>query len=131
MATRPDLVGYRLATPIIERMRRIMMHGLSIQRTIALLMTICLVSLPLAQTAQATIITTGEAIEWSDRNQHIERINEVLAREAVQKVLVNFGVDPRDATTWVGLASAGQLSQASPRPSESPSNWPALASSRS
>ena len=85
------------------------MHGLSIQRTTALLMTICLVSLPLAQTAQATIITTGEAIEWSDRNQHIERINEVLAREAVQDVLVNLGVDPRDATARVESLTAEEL----------------------
>lgn len=109
MATRPDLVGYGLITLILELMRRTMMQGLSIQRTIAILMSICLVSLPLAQTAQATIITTGEAIELSDRNQHIERINEVLAREAVQDVLVKLGVDPRDASARVESLTAEEL----------------------
>jgi hypothetical protein len=60
------------------------MTGISIQRTIALLLTICLVSLPMAQSAQAAIITTDQAIELSDRTSQIARINEALARESVQ-----------------------------------------------
>jgi hypothetical protein len=85
------------------------MHGISIQRTISLLLTLCLVSLPMAQTAQAAIITTSEAIEFSDRSQQIERINEVLARETVQNVLVKFGVDPQDASARVESLTAAEL----------------------
>ena len=59
------------------------MTGISIQRTIALLLTICLVSLPMAQSAQAAIITTDQAIELSDRTQQIARINDVLARSSI------------------------------------------------
>ena len=85
------------------------MHGISIQRMISLLVTLCLVSLPMAQTAQAAIITTSEAIKFSDRNQQIERINEVLARETVQDVLVKFGVDPQDASARVESLTAAEL----------------------
>jgi len=85
------------------------MHGTSIQRMIALLMTICLVSLPIAQTAQAAIITTDRAIELSDRTQQIDRINEMLARDSVQGVLVKFGVDPADASARVESLTAAEL----------------------
>jgi hypothetical protein len=85
------------------------MPGISIQRTIALLMTICLVTLPIAQSAQAAIITTDTAIELSDRAQHIDRINEMLARESVQSVLVKFGVNPVDASARVDSLTAEEL----------------------
>jgi hypothetical protein len=75
----------------------------------ALLLTICLVSLPMVQTAHAVIIPTDKAIELSDRTQQIERINEVLARETVQDVLVKLGVDPRDASARVASLTAAEL----------------------
>jgi hypothetical protein len=85
------------------------MTGISIQRTIALLLTICLVSLPMAQSAQAAIITTDQAIELSDRTSQIARINEALARESVQEVLVTLGVDPVDASARVDSLTAEEL----------------------
>jgi Na+-transporting NADH:ubiquinone oxidoreductase subunit NqrC len=85
------------------------MMPLPIQRTMALLLTICLVSLPMVQTAHAVIIPTDKAIELSDRTQQIERINEVLARETVQDVLVKLGVDPRDASARVASLTAAEL----------------------
>ena len=85
------------------------MTGMTIQRTIALLMTICLVSLPMAQSAQAAIITTDQAIELSDRTEQIARINEALARESVQKVLVTLGVDPVHASARVESLTAEEL----------------------
>jgi hypothetical protein len=86
-----------------------LMTGISIQRTIALLLTICLVSLPMAQSAQAAIITTDQAIELSDRTSQIARINEALARESVQEVLVTLGVDPVDASARVDSLTAEEL----------------------
>jgi hypothetical protein len=85
------------------------MTGISIQRTIALLLTICLVSLPMAQSAQAAIITTDQAIELSDRTSQIARINEALARESVQEVLVTLGVDPVDASARVDSLTTEEL----------------------
>ena len=81
----------------------------SIQRTVALLMTICLVTLPVTQTAQAGIIPTATAIEISDRSQQIDRVNEMLARESVQGVMIKLGVDPADASARVQTLTAEEL----------------------
>ena len=81
----------------------------SIQRTVALLMTICLVTLPVTQTAQAGIISTETAIEISDRSQQIDRVNEMLARESVQGVMIKLGVDPVDASARVQTLTAEEL----------------------
>ena len=82
------------------------MTGITFQRTIALLMTLCLVSLPMAQ---AAIITTDQAIELSDRTQQIARINEALTRESVREVFVTLGVDPVDASARVESLTAEEL----------------------
>ena len=81
----------------------------SIQRTVALLITICLVTLPVTQTAQAGIIPTETAIEISDRSQQIDRVNEMLARESVQGVMIKLGVDPADASARVQTLTAEEL----------------------
>ena len=81
----------------------------SIQRTVALLMTICLVTLPVTQTAQAGIIPTETAIEISDRSQQIDRVNEMLARESVQSVMIKLGVAPADASARVQTLTAEEL----------------------
>ena len=85
------------------------MISLSIQRTVALLMTICFVVLPVTQTAQAGIISTETAIEISDRSQQIDRVNEMLARESVQGVMIKLGVDPTDASARVQTLTAEEL----------------------
>ena len=81
----------------------------SIQRTVALLMTICLVTLPVTQTALAGIIPTETAIEISARSQQIDRVNEMLARESVQGVMIKLGVDPVDASARVQTLTAEEL----------------------
>ena len=81
----------------------------SIQRTVALLITICLVTLPVTQTAQAGIIPTETAIEISDRSQQIDRVNVMLARESVQGVMIKLGVDPADASARVQTLTAEEL----------------------
>lgn len=81
----------------------------SAQRTIFLMLTICLVSLPLAPAAQAAIISTDTAIEMSERDLQIDRINQVLARESVRDLLVKFGVEPQDAVARVESLTADEL----------------------
>ena len=71
------------------------------RRVCTIFVATCLVLLPVLQTANAAIIQTETAIEITERHQQIERINEVLARETVQEVMVDLGVDPADASARV------------------------------
>jgi hypothetical protein len=61
------------------------------------------------QSAHAAIISTDAAIDYTDRQQQIERINTALARESVQQVLVELGVAPEDASARVQLLSDAEL----------------------
>lgn len=81
----------------------------SFQRSVALLIAISFAVLPVAKTAQAGIITTDTAIEISDRRQQVDRVNELLARQSVQNVMVRLGVDPADASARVQSLTAEEL----------------------
>jgi len=85
------------------------MNGSLIQRSVALLLAICLVTLPVVQTAQAAIIGTETAIELSDRGQQIDRINNMLSRDSVQNLMVKLGVDPADASVRVQSLTSDEL----------------------
>jgi hypothetical protein len=85
------------------------MNGSSIQRSIALLLTICLVTLPITQMAEAAIIGTETAIELEDRKQQIDRINDMLARESVQNAMIKLGVEPADASVRVRSLTNDEL----------------------
>ncbi len=74
-----------------------------------MVVAICLVTLPVLQTAQAAIISTDTAIEMAERQDRIDRINEVLARDSVQQVLIELGVDPADANARVQSLTAEEL----------------------
>lgn len=80
-----------------------------IQRSTALLLAICIVTLPMMQTAQAAIIDTDTAIELAERSQQIDRVNEILARESVQSVMIKLGVDPADASARVASLTNDEL----------------------
>ena len=74
-----------------------------------LTISICLISLPMIQSAGAAIISTETAIEISERQDRIDNINEVLARESVQNALVVYGVDPADARDRVAALTDSEL----------------------
>lgn len=80
-----------------------------IQRACAYVVVACLTLLPVLQSAQAAIISTDTAIEITERQHQIDRINEVLARDAVQDMLVQMGVNPADASARVGSLTAAEL----------------------
>jgi len=69
----------------------------------------CLISLPMMQSAGAAMISTETAIEMVDRQERIDHINEVLARESVRNTLVAYGVDPADASTRVDAMTDTEL----------------------
>ena len=75
----------------------------------ALTLAVCLISLPIMQSAGAAIISTESAIEMAERQDRIENINEILARESVQRALVAYGVDPADASARVAALTDTEL----------------------
>ena len=85
------------------------MINLFVKRAGTCVVVICLTLLPVLQTASAAIIQTEIAIEMTERQQQIDRINEVLDRDAVQSVLIKFGVDPVDASTRVQSLTSAEL----------------------
>jgi hypothetical protein len=85
------------------------MIGSFIQRTGTLVVAVCLATLPALQTAQAAIIQTDTAIEITERQGQIDRINDVLARDSVQQILIKMGVDPLDASARVQSLTADEL----------------------
>ena len=74
-----------------------------------LVISACLISLPMMQSAGAAIISTETAIEIAERQDRIDHINEVLARESVQNTLIRYGVDPIDASARVAALTDGEL----------------------
>jgi hypothetical protein len=79
-------------------------------KTICVLaVSFCLIGLPMMQTASAAIISTETAIEMDERQGRIEHINDVLARESIQQMMVRFGVDPADASGRVAALTDTEL----------------------
>ncbi len=85
------------------------MFNLFVKRASTFVVAICLTLLPVLQTANAAIIQTEIAIEITERQHQIDRINEVLDRDAVQSVLIRFGVDPVDASNRVQSLTSAEL----------------------
>ncbi len=69
----------------------------------------CLISLPMMQSAGAAMISTETAIEMTERQGRIDHINEVLAGESVRSMLVAYGVDPADASARVAALTDTEL----------------------
>ena len=85
------------------------MLSFRIRKICFLAISVCLVSLPVMQSASAAIISTEAAIEMSERQIRIDNINEVLARDVVQTALVAHGVDPADARDRVAALTDSEL----------------------
>lgn len=79
------------------------------KQAFVLAISICLISLPMMQSASATIISTETAIEMNERQDRIDNINEVLARDVVQTALVAHGVDPADARDRIAALTDSEL----------------------
>ena len=81
----------------------------AIQRSVTFLIIVCLATFPVVQSAQAAIITTDTAIEISDHGIQVDRVNQLLAQQSVQTVMVKLGVDPSDASARVQSLTAEEL----------------------
>jgi len=74
-----------------------------------LAISVCLISLPILQSANAAMISTETAIEMDERQGRIDHINAVLARESAQSTMIRFGVDPLDASSRVAALTDAEL----------------------
>jgi hypothetical protein len=90
---------------------------------VAIILAANLVTLGLAQSANAGVIGTETAIEMQqgeERNARIERINSVLARDSVQSRLIRLGLEPEVAAARIANLSDGELQQLEARMNELP-----------
>lgn len=85
------------------------MRKLLIQRYAAAVVVFCLISTSMMQPAVAGMISTETAIELEYRQQNIDRINDVLAQENVQSMLIKMGVDPVHASQRVDALTNDEL----------------------
>ena len=85
------------------------MRSLLIQRCGALVVAVCLVSATMMQPAVAGVISTETAIDLTNRQMQIDRINNVFAQDNVRNMLVRMGVDPAHASTRVDALTNEEL----------------------
>lgn len=79
------------------------------KRICILAISVCLIGIPLAQPATASVISTEQAIELDERQSRIDNISEMFARDAVHNTLVRFGVEPADAAARVDALTNAEL----------------------
>lgn len=104
--------------------------ALASHRIIFALVSLCLLGMGFSQTAGAGIISTGIAVETAaadERAARLERIETVLAREEVRERLVEWGVDPADASARIAALSDAELATIAERLDEAPAGGDALA----
>lgn len=85
------------------------MMSLLSTRMCVIAVSICLISLSLMQPATASVISTEQAMQLEDRQGRIDHINDVFARESVQKALIRLGVDRADASARVDALTDEEL----------------------
>ncbi len=74
-----------------------------------IVVSVCLMALPMIRPASAAVISTEQAIRIEDRQDRIDHINEVLARDNVRTTLESLGVDPADASARVDALTDAEL----------------------
>lgn len=107
-------------------MRRSMSVRTIVVKTMALMMTVNLVTLGFVQSANAGVIGTEAAMLSQERAERIERIHSVLSRDSVQEQLERLGVDPDAAKARVASLSDAELVALDERMHELPAGAGAL-----
>lgn len=75
----------------------------------SVLMLCALLVAPLQSTSYAAVIGTEQYLVAMERERALERIDAVLAREAVRERLTQLGVDPADALERAAALSDAEL----------------------
>ena len=85
------------------------MRNFLVQRYAVYVAVFCLAGTSMMQPAVAAMISTETAIELENRQEQIGRINDVLAQNNVQDMLVQMGVDPEQARLRVNSLTDEEL----------------------
>jgi hypothetical protein len=89
-------------------------------KTIAVILSVNLMTLGFVQSAGAGVVSTEAAMEMQERTARIERVSEVLARDSVRNQMIRLGVDPDAAAARIASLSDGELQQLETRMAELP-----------
>jgi hypothetical protein len=96
------------------------MNHVILARILFPLLSACLITLGLLQSASGAVVGTESAMQLQLRTAQIERIGAALAEQQVRDQLVRFGVDPQAATLRVAALSDSELQALDQRISEQP-----------
>ncbi len=89
------------------------MRRMSVLRSTAALISVCMISLGFAQVAQAGIIGTQAAAASADRAARVEAIQGAILSDQVSDQLVALGVDPAWAAERVSSMTDQELARLS------------------
>ncbi len=73
------------------------------------MLTICLISLGIAQPAQAGFVTTEQAIALEQRAQILSAVEAKLAAEELQETMLSLGVSPEQVDARLASLSDAEL----------------------
>ena len=80
-------------------------------KIVAFVLSVALVFAGTTSIANATLISTQQAVAVDARAQQEAQVREALAREDVSRMMVEMGVDPADVDSRVASLSDGELAE--------------------
>lgn len=87
------------------------MIGSMFSRFLAILLSISITHIGFVESAGAAAIGTQTVMQLADRQAAISRIEAQLAREEVQRAMVELGVDPVEAKGRVSALTDAEIAQ--------------------
>lgn len=97
------------------------------KRSVCYLLCLSLLWGGLAASANAAVISTGEAFHAQDRQGQLGTVQRQLARADVQNAMLALGVDPVDAQTRIAALSDAELASLASRLEQLPAGGNILA----
>ena len=80
-------------------------------KIVAFVLSVALVFAGTTSLANATLISTQQAVAVESRAAHEAQVREALAREDVARMMVEMGVDPADVDGRIASLSDAELAQ--------------------
>ncbi|WP_374473604.1 PA2779 family protein [Arenimonas sp.] len=80
-------------------------------KIVAFVLSVALVFAGTTSIANATLITTQQAVAVDARAQQEAQVREALAREDVSRMMVEMGVDPADVDSRIASLSDAELAE--------------------
>jgi len=91
-----------------------------LKKLVVALMVCNILFLGLTPAAEARLIGTQEALQKTQREEQLTRINSVLLRNEVQEQMVAYGVEPKDVKDRLAVLTDEELRQLANRLQDMP-----------